>query len=139
MRNVLGWFEDHRVAANKSGKHFPGRNRKRKIERTYEAGDSDRPPVAHRPFVAQLAWNRMAEQPASFTCRVISGVNSFLDVAARFGERLPHLASHGIGDLVLSFGQEVANHAQNVTARRSRTRTPLRKAALRAINRAIYV
>ena len=112
MRDVFGRIEDHRIPADERRKHLPRWNRHRKIERADQSGDSDRAAIAHRPLVSQLARHSVSKEPASFTRRVIRGVDSFLDVAARFGEGLAHLPRHRVGDLFLSRGHEVANEAQ---------------------------
>src|SRR5437868_14917782 len=110
MRHVLGWLEYHRVPANERRKHFPGWNGHREVERADQTSDANRTPIAHRPLVPQLAWHRPAEEPSALTSGVIGGIDPLLDVAARFGQRLTHLARHGVGDFFLTLCHDVANH-----------------------------
>ena len=81
----------------------------------------------------------MAEEPAPFGGRVVRGVDSFLDVAARLGEHLPHLARHRVGDLLLALDQKIADAAEHVAARRRRRARPEREAAPRRAHGGIDV
>ena len=98
-------------------------------------------PIGRRKLIAhlfaQLARHGVAEQPAPFGRRVVRGVDPFLHVAARLGERLAHLARHQVGDLFLPLRQEVADAAQHVAARgRRRARARARSRAARTPPRA---
>src|SRR5437868_5074186 len=90
MRDVFGGFEDARVSAEERGKHLPRRDGHRKVERRNDAGDTDRSTKAHRPLVPHLTRHGVTEEPTSFRRGVVRGVDAFLYVAARLGERLSH-------------------------------------------------
>ena len=67
-----------------------------------EPGDPDGAAVAHRPLVAQLRRDGVAEEPAALHRRVIRGIDSFLHVAPGLGQYLAHLARHGARNLFLA-------------------------------------
>ena len=58
------------------------------------AGDADRLADAHRPLVGQLARGRVAEHAPALPGHQVGDVDAFLDVAARLGQDLAHLARH---------------------------------------------
>ena len=124
----------HAFPQTQRRKHLPRRDRHREVERRDDARHADRATEAHRPLVAQLARHGVAEQPASFGRRVVRRVDAFLDVAARLGERLAHLARHEVGDLFLPLRHDVADAAQHVAARRRRRAAPDLEAALRRLD-----
>src|SRR2546423_3648632 len=139
MRDVLGGLEYHRVPANKRGEHLPGRNGHRKIERADQSGDSDRPAVAHRPFIAQLTRYGLSKKTPAFARRVVCRVDSLLNIAPGFSQRLSHLARHCIRDLFLALGHDVADYSEHVTAAGCRCAAPSRESARRALDGAIDV
>src|SRR5712672_1118852 len=139
MRYVFRRLEDHRISAYECRKHLPGGNRHREVERANESRDSNRTAVAHRPFIPELARDRLAKEAASFARRVISGVDSLLHVTARLGERLPHFARHRVGDFFFALGHDVADEAQYVAASRRRRTAPSGKASLRALDGALHI
>src|SRR5687768_410211 len=124
MGNVFSGLEHARVPAEERRKHFPGGNRQRKIERTNQAGHADRPAEAHRPFVTQLARRGMSEEPPPLARGVVRGVDPLLNISARLGERLAHLARHSVGDLLLSASENVANPSEYISSRGGRLRPP---------------
>ncbi len=66
----------------------------------------------------------MSEQAPSLDCRVVGSVDTLLDVAARLGQRLSHLAGHQVGDFLLLFGEEIAHAPENIATRRRRRSLP---------------
>src|SRR5688572_30570923 len=83
VRNIFGRLEDHCVSTDERGKHFPGGNRQRKVERANQPGDSYRAAITHRPLVAELAWHGVPEQAAAFARGVVSRIDALLNVASR--------------------------------------------------------
>ncbi len=71
-------------------------------------GDPDRLADAHRPLVGQLGRHRVAEHPAALAGHQERDVDPLLDVAARLGEDLAHLAGHRSGQALLVLGHERA-------------------------------
>ena len=133
VRHVLRRLEHARVSADQRREHLPRRDRQRKIERRDDPAHADRAPIAHRPLGAQLARHRVAEQLASHRRRVVRGIDSFLDVASRLGERLPHLAGHEVRDLFLSPCRGCRRAAEHIAARRRRRAPPALESALRRL------
>src|SRR3989441_1044050 len=116
--HVLGRLEEHGITAQQRREHLPRGDCQREVEWRDQPGDPDRPAEAHRPLVAQLRWDRAAEQPAAFGMGVIRGVDPLLHVAPRLGEHLAHLARHGARDLLLALHQQVAHAVQHLAADR---------------------
>src|SRR5438105_3068724 len=139
MWDILGRLEDHRVPANQSGKHLPGRNRHWEVERTNQSGDSNRAAITHRPLVTQLARNSFSKESPSFARRIVGGVDSLLHVTARLGKRFAHLPRHRVSDLFLAPGHDVANYAKHVTAGWCGRTTPAGKSALGAFDSALDI
>jgi hypothetical protein len=79
------------------------------------------------------------EELAALRGRVVRGVDPLLHVAARLLERLPHLARHEVGQLLLALGHQVADAAEHVAARRGRGVAPEGEAALGRGHRAVDV
>ena len=88
-------LEDDRVAADQRRHHLPARDGDREVPGRDDAGDADRLADAHRPLVGQLGGHRVAEHAAPLAGHQVGDVDAFLDVAARLGEDLAHLARHG--------------------------------------------
>src|SRR6185503_3935235 len=63
--------------------------------------------------VAQLGWNRLAVLPAALASHEERHVDGFLDVAARFGEHLAHLARHVSRQRFLVLGKELRRPEQD--------------------------
>ncbi len=139
VRHILGGLEDAGVSADQCGKHLPGGNRHREVERRHDPRDADRAAKAHRPLVSQFARHRVPEEAAPLDRRVVRGIDPLLHVAPRLGERLPHLPGHQVGDLLLSRGEDVAHSAQYVAAKRRGRRAPQLEAARSRLDRAIDV
>src|SRR3954469_14179223 len=139
VRHVFGRLENDGVSAHQSGKHLPGWDSHRKIERTDQARDSDRSPVTHRPLVPQFTGNGFAKQPAPFACCIVGGVYSLLHIPTCLGERLPHLPRHRVRDFFLSPGHDVADDPQYVPARRCGRPPPTRKSTLCAFDGALDI
>jgi len=139
MRHVFRRFEDHGIPAHQRGKHFPRRNRERKIEGRDQPGDADRPAIAHRPLVAELRRHDATEQPPPFGRRVERGVDPLLHVAAGLGEHLAHFARHRARERVLALDQQLSHPLQNLATNRRGRLGPERKAALRRGDGALQV
>lgn len=131
MGDVLARLENHGVAAQQRRERLPRRNRERKIERRDEPRHTDRPAIAHGPFVREFAGNGVSEQPASLGRGVVRRVDSLLHVASRLGERLSHFPRHQVGDLFLSRREQVSDAPQHVATRRRRRPFPLLESAHR--------
>src|SRR5438552_18011437 len=139
VRNVFGRLEDHRIATHQRWKHFPGRDRHREVERADETGNTERPAIAHRPFIPQLTRNRLAKESAAFTRRVVGCVDPLLDVAAGLGKWLTHLPRHGVGDFFLAPGHDVSDRPQHITPGRRWSPMPAGKATFCALYGALDV
>lgn len=137
--DVLGGLEDARVPAHQRREHLPRRDGHREVERRHDPGHADGAAIAHRPLVAKLAGDRVAEEAAPLDRGVIRRVDPLLYVAARLGQRLPHLAGHQVRDLLLARGEEVADATQHVAAKRCRRLAPEFEAALRRGDRLRHV
>ena len=101
MRRVARGLEDDRVAGHEGRHHLPARDRHREVPGRDDPGDADRLADAHRPLVGQLGRDRVAEHPAALAGHQEGDVDAFLDVAARLGEDLAHLAGHRPGEALL--------------------------------------
>ena len=139
MRHILGRLEDDGVPALVCGKHLPGRDRHREIERGDDPRHADRAPVGHRPLVAQLRGHHAAEQPPAFTRRVKRRVDAFLHITPRLRQDLPHLPGHGPRDRFLLLDQQISHALQNRPTQRRRRLGPLGKAALRGGDRPLRI
>ena len=91
-----------------AGSDLPARDRDREVPRRDHADDSDRLADAHVELVAELRRRRLAEQAPALAGHVVGHVDRFLDVAARLGQHLAHLARHQLREVLLLLGQEVA-------------------------------
>src|SRR5918992_2912035 len=117
VRDILGGLEHDSVPTHQRGKDLPRWYRERKVEGRDDAGDANGPSKAHRPFIAQLAWHGVAEQSPALRRRIIRRIDSLLYIPARFGQGLPHLPRHEVGDLLLPPDEYVASSADHITSR----------------------
>ena len=138
-RHVFGGLEHARVSAHERGKHLPRGDRERKIERCDDPRHADRPAETHRPLVSQLARHGVAEHPAPFGRGIERGVDSLLHITAGFGERLPHLAGHDVGEFILARDQDLSCASHHVAACGRRCAAPELEAALRGCHGGVYV
>ena len=81
----------------------------------------------------------MAEEATAFAGHVVAHVDRFLDVAARLGEHLPHLARHEVRELVLRLGDERAEAEEDLAALRRRYEPPARVRLFRGFHGTIDV
>ena len=93
------------------------------------------PPDAHRPFVGQLGRHRVAEQPSALAGHQERDVDPLLDVAARLGQDLAHLARHGPGETFLVLRHEGAEAVQDLAALGRRRRLPGWQGSVRGADR----
>ena len=91
-RRVVRGLEDDGVPADERRHDLPRRDGDREVPRRDHADDADGLPNAHLELVGQLGGRRVAEEATSLAGHVVAHVDGFLDVAARLGEHLPHLA-----------------------------------------------
>src|SRR5262249_10004304 len=103
------------------------------------ADDTDRLAHAHVPLVAQLGRRRVAEEAPALAGHVVRDVDRLLDVAARLGLHLPHLARHQIGERGLLLLEEAREPEEDLAALRGRPHPPLRDRLLRDRDRAVDV
>ena len=132
QRRVLRRLEDDGVAADEGGRELPRRDRDREVPGRDRPDDADRLADAHHELVRQLGGGRLAEQAPALARHVEAHVDRLLDVAARLGEHLPHLAAHELGELLLALGQERREAVQDVRALRRRDQPPGRRRPRRA-------
>ena len=78
-------------------------------------------------------------QTSSFTGRVVSAVNGFLHIAARFFQNLPHFARHVGGETILIANQNFAEAKKYFGASGSGRAAPTIKGALCRIDRRVYI
>ena len=85
-------------------------------------------PIGWRMLIAHLSGSsdgrRVAEHPAALAGHQEGDVDALLDVAARLGEDLAHLAGHRPGEALLVLGQERAEAVQDLAALRGRGAPP---------------
>ena len=101
-------LEHDRVAGDERRHHLPARDRHREVPGRDDPGHADRLADAHRPLVGQLGRDGVAEHPAALAGHQVGDVDAFLDVAARLGEDLAHLAGHRPREPLLVLGHERA-------------------------------
>ena len=81
-------------------------------------------PIGSRMLIAHLSGSsrrhRVAEHPAALAGHQEGDVDAFLDVAARLGEDLAHLAGHRAGEALLVLGHERAEAVEDLAALRGR-------------------
>ena len=82
-------------------------------------------PSGWRMLIAHLSGSsdghRVAEHPAALAGHQVGDVDAFLDVAARLGEDLAHLAGHRPGEALLVLGHQRAE-AYRISPRFGRRR-----------------
>ena len=115
-------LEDDGVAGDQRRHHLPARDRHREVPGRDDPGDADRLADAHRPLVGQLGRHRVAEHPPALAGHQVGDVDAFLDVAARLGEDLAHLARHRPRQALLVLGHQRAEAVQDLAALRGRRR-----------------
>ena len=97
--------------------------------------DAERLADAHRPLVGQLRGHGVAEHPPALAGHEVGDVDAFLDVAARLGEDLAHLARHRSGELLLVLGHERAEGVEDLAALRGGRPSPHRERRLGGLDR----
>src|SRR5215212_9707446 len=132
-------LEDGGVAADERRHELPRRNRNGEVPRRDRADDPDRHADAHVELVGELRRRRRAEQPPALTGHVEADVDSRLDVAARLGDDLAHLARHQLRDVFLLVDQELPEAVEDLAALRRGHEPPLLERRLRRLDGAIDV
>ena len=89
----------------------------------------------HRPLVGQLGRDGVAEHPAAFARHQERDVDAFLDVAARLGEDLAHLAGHRPRQALLVLRHQGAEAVQDLAPLRGRRPAPHRPCGLGRLDR----
>ncbi len=117
-------FEHDGIAGHQSGHHLPARDGHREVPGGHDGGDPERLADAHRPLVGQLGGGRVAEQPAALAGHQEGDVDALLDVAARLGQDLAHLAGHRSGQPLLVLGHERPERVQDLAPLRGRRPAP---------------
>ncbi len=138
-RRVVRGLEDDGVAADERRHDLPRRDGDGEVPRRDHADHADGLPDAHLELVGQLGGRRVAEESTSFAGHVVAHVDRFLDVAARLGEHLPHLARHELRELVLVLCHERAEAEEDLAALRRRYEPPGRERLLRGGNGTVDV
>ena len=126
VRRVGGRLEDDGVAGDERRHHLPAGDRDREVPGGDDPGDPDRLADAHRPLVGELGGDGVAEHPAALAGHQEGDVDRFLDVAARLGEDLAHLAGHGPGQALLVLRHQGAEGVEDLAALRRRRPLPHR-------------
>ena len=116
VRRVRRRLEDHDVAGDQGRHHLPARDGHREVPGRDDPGDAKRLADAHRPLVGELRGDRLAGHPAAFAGHQVGDVDPFLDVAARLGQDLAHLAGHRPGEPLLVLGHERPEGVQDLAA-----------------------
>ena len=124
VRRVAGRLEHDRVAGDERRHHLPARDRHREVPGRDDPDDADRLADAHRPLVGQLGRDCVAECAAPLAGHQERDVDAFLDVAARLGEHLAHLAGHRAGEALLVLRHELAEAVEDLAALRSGRPSP---------------
>ena len=130
VRRVGRRLEDDRVAGHERGHRLPARDRHREVPGRDDPGHAERLADAHRPLVGELGRDRLAGHPAALAGHQVGDVDAFLDVAARLGEDLAHLAGHRPGEPFLVLGHERPERVQDLAALRGRRPAPHRAGGL---------
>ena len=99
MRRVRRGLEHDGVAGHERRHHLPARDRHREVPGRDDPGHTERLADAHRPLVGQLRRDRVAGHPPALAGHQVGDVDAFLDVAARLGDDLAHLAGHRPGEV----------------------------------------
>ena len=97
------------------------------------------PADGHRELVGHLRGHGLAEEPAPLAGHVVGDVDRLLDVAARLGQDLAHLAGHEPAELFLVLGQEPRDAEQDLAALRRRHGAPRRERARGGLDSGVHV
>ena len=130
VRRVGRRLEDDRVAGHEGRHRLPARDGHREVPGRDDPGHAERLADAHRPLVGELGRDRLAGHPATLAGHQVGDVDAFLDVAARLGEDLAHLAGHRPGQPFLVLGHERAEGVQDLAALGGRRPAPHREGGL---------
>ena len=136
---VGGRLEDDGVPADERGQDLPRRDRDREVPRRDHADDADRLPDAHVELVRKLGRCRLPEQAPALAAHVVGHVDRFLDVAARLGQDLAHLAGHQLRDVFLLLGQQLGEAEEDLAPPRSWDEPPVLVGRLRGGDCAVDV
>ena len=136
---VAGGLEDDRVAADEGGRDLPARDGDGEVPRRDRADDPDRHADAHLELVRHLRRRRLAEEAATLAGHVEGHVDRLLDVAARLGAHLAHLAHHQLGQLVLALDEALRDPEEDLATPGRRRQAPALVRFLRGLDRAIDV
>ena len=121
VRRVGRRLEHDGIAGDEGGHRLPARDRHREVPGRDDPGDPERLADAHRPLVGQLGGDGVAGHPAALAGHQVGDVDAFLDVAARLGDDLAHLARHRPGEPLLVLGHQRPERVQDLaTLRRGR-------------------
>ena len=105
------------VLPDHQGRHrLPARDGDREVPGGDDPGDAQRLADRHRPLVGQLGRDGVAEHPAAFARHQERDVDALLDVAARLGEDLAHLAGHRSRQALLVLRHQRAEPVQDLAA-----------------------
>ena len=129
------WLEHHGVAGDERGHRLPARDRHREVPGRDDAGDPERLADAHRPLVGQLGRDRLAGHPSPFAGHQVGDVDPLLDVTARLGQDLAHLAGHRPGETLLVLGHQRTEGIQDLAALGRRRSRPHRVGGLGCLDR----
>jgi hypothetical protein len=129
-RRVGGRLEDDRVPGHERRRDLPGRDRDREVPGRDHADDADRHAHAHVELVPELRRRRLAVEAPPLPGHVVAHVDRFLDVAARLGEHLAHLAGHQLGQVLLGLRDEVREAEEDLAAPGGRDEPPLLEGGL---------
>ena len=125
QRRFLGWFPDHRIAANERQRGVPGPDRNREIEGRDDGGDARRVPGFHHPVARAFGGNRQSVQLAGETDGKVADVDHLLHFAHRFRRDLAGLERHEGCEIILGAAQLLAEQADEFAASRRRNVAPL--------------
>ena len=119
---------DHRrVATDERREELPGGDGDREVPGGDDADDPDRAPDGHGELVGHLRWHGLPEEAPALPGHVVRDVDRLLDVAARLGQDLAHLAGHEPGELFLVLGQQARDAEQDLATLRRRHGAPARE------------
>ena len=139
MRRVGRGLEDHGVAGDQRRHRLPARDRHREVPGRDDPGDPERLADAHRPLVGELGRHRLAGHPSPFAGHQVGDVDPLLDVAARLGQDLAHLAGHRPGEALLVLGHQCPEGVQDLAALGRRGPRPHRVGGLGRLDRHRHV
>src|SRR5712671_1130810 len=131
---LLGWFHDHGVPSNNSGRRHAAENRDRKIPRRDYEGDATRPVM----MITFFAWHLLREFWASESAHLLrverAKIDCFADIAVGFRPRLADFENFYCREFVAPAPQDVGRALQQLRSLLERRPSPFFECRTRSFN-----